>query len=123
MARATSGKFDATISDDDRQIEYAVVVEWELDHGWDSGYRPVEYVSAATVKSCSAMFSTIPAKYVCGIKTADETDLWLDVPGAEKISEEWFLETYQEQLDAALWDHLGDEYAEAEKRWERSERL
>jgi hypothetical protein len=104
-----SGKFECELLDEERDIEFSLVVHWALDEGWE-GDRTWRYVEDAQITSARVLCGSIPNRLAWVHTQPARKGLWLTVNDVDKIDVPQFLETYRDRL-AELLVEFGPEVA------------
>jgi len=104
-----SGSFECELLDEERDVEFSLVVQWDVDAGWE-GEQSVPYVADVTIKSARVLVGSIPNRLAWVHTQPARKGLWLTVNDVAKIDVPQFLDTYRERL-AELLVEWGPEVA------------
>lgn len=102
-----SGSFTCELLDEERDIEFSLVVHWDIDEGWE-GEKREPYVDGVEITSARVLCGSIPNRLAWWEGQPRSNALWLTVNDVSKIDVPGFLEAYKSQLLELLESELSD---------------
>lgn len=104
-----SGSFACELLDEDRDLEFSLVVHWAIDEGWE-GDQSDPYVDDVQITAARVLVGSVPNRLAWVHTQPARKGLWLTINDVDKIDVPQFLETYKGHL-AELLELHGPEVA------------